>query len=82
MSRIQDVSETLAIFERQLNDGSSLEYHLQVLQQPERARACGQGAKCMFLFFFSRSRPWRRAHVRLTFAVQPMQTVDRSILRL
>jgi len=60
MSRttIHDVSETVAIFERQLENGLSLEYRLQVLQQPERARACGMGAKCtpppLPLFFVAR----------------------------
>ncbi|KAL7272197.1 hypothetical protein RUND412_005008 [Rhizina undulata] len=42
---ILDVSETLAIGHRTLPDGSTLEYRMQVLQQPERARACGMGAK-------------------------------------
>ncbi|KAJ6256548.1 hypothetical protein Dda_8410 [Drechslerella dactyloides] len=39
------VSETVAFAERRLRDGSMLKYKLTVLQQPERARACGQGAK-------------------------------------
>ncbi|EWC43526.1 hypothetical protein DRE_07488 [Drechslerella stenobrocha 248] len=39
------VSETVAYAERRLRDGSMLKYKLTVLQQPERARACGQGAK-------------------------------------
>lgn len=56
MSRntIHDVPETVAIFERQLENGQSLEYRLQVLQQPERARACGMGAKCTLLFLIAR----------------------------
>ncbi|KAF3919892.1 hypothetical protein ABW21_db0206395 [Orbilia brochopaga] len=39
------VTETVAYAERRLRDGSMLKYKLTVLQQPERARACGQGAK-------------------------------------
>ncbi|KAK6525492.1 velvet protein [Orbilia ellipsospora] len=39
------VPETVAYAERRLRDGSMLKYKLTVLQQPERARACGQGAK-------------------------------------
>ncbi|KAF3917193.1 hypothetical protein ABW20_dc0105119 [Dactylellina cionopaga] len=39
------VAETVAFAERRLRDGSMLKYKLTVLQQPERARACGQGAK-------------------------------------
>jgi hypothetical protein len=46
---IHDVPESVARFERQLADGSTLEYRLSVLQQPERARACGMGAKCQYL---------------------------------
>jgi hypothetical protein len=45
-TNIHEVSETVATFERQLENGQTLVYQMQVLQQPERARACGQGAKC------------------------------------
>jgi hypothetical protein len=76
---IHEVPETRARFVRQLENGQSLEYHLHVLQQPERARACGMGAKCMVshrrMFF------WRLkglTDIRLT---QPMPTVDQLILR-
>lgn len=31
---------------RVTRDGRRLHYDLQVLQQPERARACGSGPKC------------------------------------
>lgn len=31
---------------RVTRDGRGLHYDLQVLQQPERARACGSGPKC------------------------------------
>lgn len=49
MSRgnIHEVAETMATFERQLENGQTLIYQMQVLQQPERARACGMGAKCI-----------------------------------
>jgi hypothetical protein len=50
-TNIHEIPETTAVFERQLNDGSRLEYRMQVLQQPERARACGQGAKCTDIAF-------------------------------
>ena len=43
------VPERIAWTERRLRDGSVLKYKLTVLQQPERARACGQGAKCITL---------------------------------
>ncbi|KUJ09179.1 uncharacterized protein LY89DRAFT_676539 [Mollisia scopiformis] len=33
------------IITRKTNDGRNIEYHLTVIQQPERARACGSGAK-------------------------------------
>jgi hypothetical protein len=33
---------------RQTFDGRTLKYTLTVLQQPERARACGAGARCEF----------------------------------
>jgi len=38
---------------RTTKGGRRLQYELYVLQQPERARACGSGAKCMFDRFFS-----------------------------
>lgn len=31
---------------RETKDGRRIEYQLSVIQQPERARACGSGAKC------------------------------------
>lgn len=33
-------------FSRTTRDGRRLHYELKVLQQPERARACGSGPKC------------------------------------
>lgn len=33
-------------FRRTTRDGRRLHYELKVLQQPERARACGSGPKC------------------------------------
>lgn len=44
-AKIHDVPETTAITERLLRDGTPLRYQLTVLQQPQRARACGMGAK-------------------------------------
>ncbi|KAI5247312.1 hypothetical protein E4T43_02109 [Aureobasidium subglaciale] len=38
-------NETIASFSRTTCDGRHLLYKLKVLQQPERARACGSGAK-------------------------------------
>lgn len=32
--------------ERKTKGGRTLQYRLTVLQQPERARACGSGSKC------------------------------------
>lgn len=34
--------------ERKTKGGRTLQYRLTVLQQPERARACGSGSKCEF----------------------------------
>ena len=39
-------NETFAEYSRQTVDGRTLTYKLHVMQQPERARACGAGAKC------------------------------------
>ena len=39
----RDVSETVT---RVTKEGRKLTYQLTVIQQPERARACGSGAKC------------------------------------
>ncbi|PNS21437.1 hypothetical protein CAC42_1216 [Sphaceloma murrayae] len=42
---IQVNNETTAQCERITKDGRKITYKLQVIQQPERARACGSGAK-------------------------------------
>lgn len=34
------------IWQRETANGRRLRYDLKVIQQPERARACGSGAKC------------------------------------
>lgn len=39
------IGETV-ILPRTTRDGRRLHYELKVLQQPERARACGSGPKC------------------------------------
>lgn len=38
------------IITRTTKGGRKLTYTLTVIQQPERARACGSGAKCMLAF--------------------------------
>ncbi|EME47645.1 velvet-like regulatory protein [Dothistroma septosporum NZE10] len=38
-------NETKSSATRTTNDGRAITYEMQVLQQPQRARACGQGAK-------------------------------------
>jgi hypothetical protein len=45
MATIPVQNETKNSFIRQTNDGRTLRYTLTVIQQPERARACGSGAK-------------------------------------
>lgn len=44
-STIQVANETRSSSVRTTKDGRSIRYSLQVIQQPERARACGSGAK-------------------------------------
>lgn len=39
-------NEETSFFTRKTCDGRTLSYELRVLQQPERARACGAGARC------------------------------------
>lgn len=41
-------NETNATSSRITRNGKQITYCMKVLQQPERARACGSGAKCMF----------------------------------
>ncbi|RPA84245.1 hypothetical protein BJ508DRAFT_304059 [Ascobolus immersus RN42] len=45
LARPSDVPETTAFSERTLPDGTKIQYRLSVIQQPQRARACGMGAK-------------------------------------
>lgn len=40
-------NETEVHFSRITREGKRISYKLSVMQQPERARACGAGAKCM-----------------------------------
>jgi len=42
-------NETENSMSRVTKDGRQLTYELKVIQQPERARACGSGAKCTIL---------------------------------
>ena len=37
------------IVDRITRGGRRLWYHLEVIQQPERARACGAGPKCKYI---------------------------------
>ncbi len=49
-SRVMPVdNENESSAARVTKDGKQLTYHLKVLQQPIRARACGAGAKCRYL---------------------------------
>ena len=47
MAAINVPNELVSTMERQTKDGRTLLYQMEVIQQPERARACGAGAKCM-----------------------------------
>jgi hypothetical protein len=40
-------NETESSVSRITREGKKITYKLSVMQQPERARACGAGAKCM-----------------------------------
>ena len=46
MSTIKVTNETEASVTRTTKDGRKLVYEMKVLQEPQRARACGSGAKC------------------------------------
>ena len=39
-------NETESVMTRVTKEGRKLTYEMNVLQQPQRARACGSGAKC------------------------------------
>lgn len=41
-------NETKGTATRMTKGGRRITYEMNVVQQPERARACGQGAKCKF----------------------------------
>lgn len=45
---IQISNETEIRSSRITTGGRKITYHMRVIQQPERARACGSGAKCEF----------------------------------
>lgn len=44
------VNETEHTMTRETREGKTITYKLSVMQQPERARACGAGAKCTSKF--------------------------------
>lgn len=47
MANVLAVSnETKSSTSRVTKEGRHLTYEMEVIQQPERARACGSGAKC------------------------------------
>lgn len=47
MANVLAVSnETKSSTSRVTKEGRQLTYEMEVIQQPERARACGSGAKC------------------------------------
>jgi hypothetical protein len=43
---IQVANETDSSSSRITKEGKKITYRMRVIQQPERARACGSGAKC------------------------------------
>jgi hypothetical protein len=45
-STVQVDNETTSSTSRITKEGRKITYQLKVIQQPERARACGSGAKC------------------------------------
>ena len=45
MNAVNRPQETATVT-RMTAEGRKLSYELKVIQQPERARACGSGAKC------------------------------------
>lgn len=47
---IQVANETESSSSRITKEGKKITYRMRVLQQPERARACGSGAKCKHTF--------------------------------
>lgn len=53
---IQVDNETQSSSTRVTTDGRTLTYEMRVLQQPLRARACGQGAKCEPLLILTASK--------------------------
>lgn len=44
----QPANETRSEHSRMTIDGRCITYHLEVVQQPEKARACGSGPRCKF----------------------------------
>lgn len=43
--------ESKSSFERVTSEGRRLTYHLEVVQAPARARACGNGPRCQFILY-------------------------------
>jgi hypothetical protein len=42
----RQTQESVSLMSRVTKDGRKITYQLTVVQQPERARACGSGARC------------------------------------
>jgi hypothetical protein len=42
----RQAQESVSLMSRITKDGRKITYQLTVVQQPERARACGSGARC------------------------------------
>jgi hypothetical protein len=52
MAAVMVTNETQSQASRVTKEGKRITYRMHVIQQPERARACGSGAKCKdFLTF-------------------------------
>lgn len=70
---IEVSNETENSISRTTADGRHLTYELKVIQQPERARACGSGAKCITTSSLLHGSEW------VLTGVQLPQTDARSI---
>jgi len=75
----QPVNETKSESSRTTISGRRLTYKLQVVQQPEKARACGAGQRCMSAVPSGRSRLTRAASQDRR-PVDPPPVVELSVL--
>jgi len=58
-SIIHVANETMSQASRFTKEGKKITYKMHVIQQPERARACGSGAKCKWIPEIMTYRPRR-----------------------